>query len=232
MVIREVLDGIGHLFYPVICPGCGTDSLQKGRFLCPFCIDELPYTGFSAIPGNTIERIFRGRISIQSATSLLYFTKQSVIRNLLHQLKYEGNKEIGLYFGRRLGEEMGRSGRFDGLDLLIPLPLHLRRERQRGYNQSEVLCRGIGETLGVSVAEKVVIRRKATRTQTFRDRIGRWENVGEGFHLNNPDAFSGKHLLLVDDVITTGATLEACGSELLKISNAKLSIATLAFTIL
>lgn len=229
---KHLLEGVAQLVYPVCCPGCGSDGIQPGQLLCLFCNQELPYTGFTGLYGNPIEKIFRGRLNIQAATSLMYFSRQSVIRRLLHQLKYEGNKEIGLYFGRRLGEVLLTSPRFAGIDFLVPLPLHHKRQRRRGFNQATILCEGMSEVMDVPIVENLIVRSRATETQTFRSRTERWQNIEEGFQLKQQQGYTGKHLLLIDDVITTGATLEACGSVLQLIPNLKLSIATLAFTIL
>jgi len=232
MIWKDAVNGLAHLFYPSLCPGCGTDQIQAGELLCFLCHEELPFTDFTPMSGNPIEQLFRGRIGLVAATSLLYFSKQSVIRILLHQFKYEGNKKIGLYFGHRIGEAIMGSGRFQPPDLLVPLPLHARREKKRGYNQAMILCQGISAVMKTEIAEELVIRKKETQTQTFRNRIERWENISSGFELRNTDSAEDKHLLLVDDVVTTGATLEACGAELLKTKGARLSIATLAFTTL
>jgi ComF family protein len=229
---KDAVDGLAHLFYPSLCPGCGSNQIQAGELLCFLCHEELPFTDFSAMNGNPIEHLFRGRIGLVAATSLLYFSKQSVIRNLMHQFKYEGNKKIGLYFGRRMGEAIMNSKRFLAADLLVPLPLHAHKEKKRGYNQAMILCEGMSEVMRTKIADDLVIRKKETQTQTFRNRIERWENISSSFELTRPGDVNGKHLLLVDDVVTTGATLEACGTELLKSKGASLSIATLAFTTL
>ena len=152
------------------------------------------------------------------------------MQNLLHQLKYKGKKEIGLYFGRRMGEAFAASERHKEIDALVPLPLFFKRERKRGYNQAAVICEGISEVTGLPVLNNVITRLKNTATQTHRNRAERWENIEGKFELINKEEIEGKHVLLVDDVLTTGATLEACGSELLKASGLKLSIATLAYT--
>lgn len=182
--------------------------------------------------GNPVEKIFWGRLPLASASSYTYFTKQSVMQRLLHELKYKGRKEIGLYFGRRMGELYRLSSRYNDIDALVPLPLFFKREKKRGYNQASVICEGMSETMGIPVLRDIVIRKKKTSTQTRMNRAERWANIDGKFEVINESRAAGKHLLLVDDVLTTGATLEACGLELLKIKNIRLSVATLAYTLL
>ena len=148
----------------------------------------------------------------------------------MHQFKYKGNKEVGTYLGKMMGWAMAESNRFLNIDALIPLPLHRSKEHKRGYNQATILCEGISGVLNKPVWKDVVIRPEQTETQTKKGRIQRWQNMEGKFELINADAIEDKKVLLVDDVITTGATLEACGSELLKAKNVQLSIATLCFS--
>jgi len=148
---------------------------------------------------------------------------------MIEELKYRGNKKAGFYFGNLMGKSLLNSNRFD-VDILIPLPLFERKERMRGYNQSEILCNGISGVINKPVIRNNVIRKVFTETQTKKHRIERWKNVKDIFFVTDPKSLEGKHILLVDDVITTGATLDACGSEILKIKNVKLSVAALALT--
>lgn len=167
---------------------------------------------------------------VTSASSQYYFTKESMMQHLMHQFKYKGNKEVGIYLGRLMGWALHESNRFSFVDALIPLPLHKSREHKRGYNQAAILCEGIANVLNKPVLKNVVIRPEQTETQTKKGRIQRWQNMKGKFELANPQAIEDKHLLLVDDVVTTGATLEACGQEILKAKNAQLSVATLCFS--
>jgi ComF family protein len=193
-------------------------------------MDALPVTNFHLHRDNPAEKIFMGRINVENASAYTYFNKQSVMQNLLHQLKYKGKKEIGLYFGRRMGEGFISSERYKDIEALIPLPLFFKREKKRGYNQASMIGEGIAEVMGLPVLKDVIVRRKHTETQTHKSRADRWENIEGKFELINKEKIEGKHVLLVDDVLTTGATLEACGSELLKAKGLTLSIATLAYT--
>jgi ComF family protein len=189
------------------------------------CISDLPSTDFEKHPNNPVEKIFHGRLQLVNATAQYYFTKESLIQRLMHQLKYRGNKELGLQLGRMMGISMKQSGRFD-VDVLIPLPLFPTKEKRRGYNQAAVLCEGMKESMNIPVLYNVITRPQHTETQTKKGRIERWKNIEGKFQLIDADAIRNKHILLVDDVVTTGATLEACGSELLS-ANAQLSLATL-----
>jgi len=218
-----------HLFYPHNCIGCGSDVIDKENFLCLECVNDLPHTNFAMHANNPLEKKFWGRISLTSAMSEFYFSKESIVQNMIYELKYRGNKKAGFYFGNLMGKSLLNSNRFD-VDILIPLPLFERKERMRGYNQSEILCNGISEIINKPVIRNNVIRKVFTETQTKKHRIERWKNVKDIFFVTDPKSLEGKHILLVDDVITTGATLDACGSEILKIKNVKLSVAALALT--
>jgi ComF family protein len=216
-----------HLFFPHTCLGCGSDIIDKESFVCLQCINDLPHTNFAMHANNPIEKKFWGRMAITSAMSEFYFSKLSPVQNLVHEFKYNGNKSIGHFFGNLIGKSILNSNRFP-VDALIPLPLFQKKEKKRGYNQADVLCNGIAEIINVPVIKNNVTRIVHTETQTKKGRLERWKNVDQTFYVSDPGKLEGKHLLLVDDVITTGATLEACGSEILKIKDVLLSIATLA----
>ena len=157
----------------------------------------------------------------------LYFTKESLVQHLMHQLKYKGNKDLGLQLGRLMGNALKNAARFNEIDVLIPLPLFPSKEKKRGYNQANILCEGISEILSLPVLTNVISRPQHTETQTSKGRIERWKNIEGKFQLIDPAPVQNKHILLVDDVVTTGATLEACGNEILTAGNVKLSVATL-----
>jgi ComF family protein len=227
---KNIVHSFSQLFFPHTCAGCGNDLITNNQFLCLHCIDQLPFTGFELHADNPVEKNFWGRVSIYHATSLLYFTKDSILQNLLHQFKYRGKKEIGFYFGKMMGNAILQSGRFQDIDALVPLPLFASKEKRRGYNQSTILCEGMAEVMQVPVLKNAVARTTATETQTHKDRIERWQNIKGKFELKDPQSLQNKHVFLVDDVVTTGATLEACVSELLQAKNIKVSIATLAYT--
>lgn len=230
MVLTDIKEAILHLLFPHVCEGCGTDVLEHDHFLCLKCHSDLPKTEFHLYPNNPIEKIFWGRLPLTNATAQYYFTKNSKMQHLMHQLKYRGNKELGIYLGRLMGYALNASNRFRYVDELIPLPLFPSKEKKRGYNQATVLCEGIAEVLHKPILNNAIRRTSYTDSQTAKNRVQRWENMEGRFELVNKEAIKGKHLLLVDDVITTGATLEACGTELLEAENVQLSVATLCFS--
>ena len=216
-----------HLFYPHNCIGCGSDVINDENFLCLQCINELPHTNFAIHKNNPVEKLFWGRIALSSAMSEFYFSKGSIVQNMIHEFKYRGNKKAGHYFGKLMGKNLLESDRFN-VDIIVPLPLFERKEKLRGFNQAEILCNGISEIINKPVVRKNVIRKIFTETQTKKHRLERWKNVEGIFFVKDPEELEGKHILLVDDVITTGATIDACGSEILKIKNATLSVASFA----
>ncbi len=227
-VLKTLLGNTLHLFYPHVCTGCGSDLLAENNLLCLRCINELPNTNFAIHPGNPIEKIFWGRIPVTAAHSQFYFSKESLIQHLIHQLKYKNHMAIGFYMGELMGNSLLQSGRFNTIDYLVPLPLYSDKEKKRGYNQSTIICNGVSAAMQVPVLTGNVSRQRFTATQTRKHRTERWKNVEGSFNINNPDAMMGKRILLVDDVITTGATLEACGSILTQIEGLQLYIASLA----
>lgn len=226
--VSDISEAFFHLFYPHLCIGCGNHVIEVGNFLCLECITNLPHTGFALYADNPVENIFRGRIQVQAAMSELYFSKHTMVQHMLHDFKYQGNKQAGIWFGRMMGKSLQSSPRFQDVELLVPLPLFIAKEKKRGYNQSALLCEGIAEIMHLPVVKNNVTREINTATQTRKHRTERWQNVAGTFCVKDPSQLENRHILLVDDVVTTGATLEACGMEILRSENALLSIATLA----
>ena len=224
---KEIKESLLHVVFPHVCDGCGSDLLNIESRLCIRCLASLPETNFEIHPNNPVEKDFWGRLPIANGSAHLYFTKESLVQHLMHQLKYKGNKDLGLQLGRLMGVALKNAVRFNDIGALVPLPLFPTKEKKRGYNQATVLCEGIAEILSLPVLSKVITRPQQTETQTKKGRIERWKNIEGKFQVIDPVAIQNKHLLLVDDVVTTGATLEACGHELLTAGNVKLSIATL-----
>jgi ComF family protein len=227
---RDTGDALFHLAFPHICEGCGCGIPDPSQLLCLSCLATLPQTSFHLHGNNPVEKLFWGRLAITHATSQYYFTKASLMQRLMHQLKYKGNKEAGLYMGRLMGQALSASNRFLYTDVLVPLPLHRSREKQRGYNQATLLCQGISEIMNKPVLINAVGRTIQTESQTKKGRISRWQNIEGRFELLRTGDIKDKHVLLVDDVVTTGATLEACGRVLIEGGINKLSIATLCFS--
>lgn len=226
--VKSLLNDAMHLFFPHTCMGCGNDVIANDNILCLRCISNLPHTNFEKLPGNPIENIFRGRVHIEAASSQFYFSKGHLLQYLIHQLKYKGNKTAGEYLGAVMGKALLQSGRFSNIDYLIPLPLYADKEFKRGYNQAEVICDGMSTAMQVPVHAKNVIRQHYTDTQTKKHRAERWENVEGSFKVLHPQKLQGKNILLVDDVITTGATLEACAQLLTQIAGTNIYLATVA----
>jgi ComF family protein len=225
---KELRESLLHLLFPHTCSGCGSDILAKENSLCLRCMEAMPSTNFEWYYNNPVEKKLWGRLPFKAATAQYYFTRGSLIQQLIHQFKYNDDKDLGLQLGMLMGTALKRSGRIIA-DAVIPLPLFPDKERKRGYNQSDLLCDGIAEQLNIPVLKDIILRPRHTETQTRKGRIERWKNMEGKFVVKDPDPVSGKHILLVDDVITTGATVEACGTELIKAGNVELSIACLCF---
>lgn len=221
-----------QLVYPSLCCHCGEPLVGDERDLCTTCLSQLTWTRHAASPANDVETRFVGRVPCQSAAALLYFHQGGVVQSVVHQIKYRGNLRLARQFGRLLGSELLASGRFADVDCLVPVPLHRRRKWQRGYNQSEVLCKAMAEVLHKPVVTGNLIRRRYTTSQTHKNRQDRMDNMKEVFAVRHPERFVDRHILLVDDIVTTGATTENCYSSLRDIPGLRISIAALAATTL
>jgi ComF family protein len=229
--IGNYLNAFLHLLYPQICFGCGTDQVEKARPLCNQCIHDLPYTDFFSINENPVEKIFWGRADIQNAGALLFFTKDSLVQKLMTELKYHHNKKMGILFGRLMGEAIAEEEKFKQIDLLIPIPILPSKINSRGYNQSQVIAMGIQQVWNRPIFGDVLMKKNWSNSQTKKDRKARLQQVPDLFILNHPNSIKGKNILLVDDVLTTGATLEAAIATLMTGSPASISIAVAAYTL-
>jgi ComF family protein len=218
------------LFYPKLCEACGDALGVQEDVFCLSCLYRLPRTNYWAEAGNPVEQVFWGRVPVEHACSLFFFGKGSRYRKLLHKLKYDGKREIGIALGRQLGMELKNAPLYQSVELIVPVPLHPKKQYRRGYNQSEQIAAGIAQATGWQVDTASLIRTVFTETQTRKSRVERWKNVSEVFLLQNAAAVAHKHILLVDDVLTTGATLEACILQLQKAEGCTVSVATLACT--
>ena len=226
---RSYLADFVSLLFPELCAACRESLVANEHLLCTDCRFNLPYTNFHLQADNIVARQFWGKISIEAAFALFYFNKGGKIQNMLHQLKYNGQQQIGNLLGSIAGAQLAKNEIFNNVDYIIPVPLHKKRFRERGYNQSTRFAEGLADKLNAVVEEGNLVRVKSTETQTHKSRFARFENMQEVFRVINPEKLKGKHVLLVDDVITTGSTLEACGEQLLKVEGLKLSIATIAY---
>jgi len=218
-----------HLFFPKVCQACGQSLLQQEKVMCFSCLYKLPKTGYHLHAENPVSRVFWGRVDIHAASSFLFFSKGGKTQNLIHSLKYKGHQDTGIYLGKLFGLDLKKSDLFADVDIVVPVPLHPKKQYKRGFNQSECIANGIGEAMKIPVVVDKLIRQIHTSTQTKKSRDSRWDNVKGVFGLVEPDVFENKHILLVDDVLTTGATLESCAQSLLEIPGTRVSVATLAY---
>lgn len=226
--MMNILTDLWELLFPQCCLLCGKRLSLREKTLCSACLAGLPRTGFHSKKENTVERNFWGKFPIERAASFLYYTKGGDVRQLLYELKYHGNKEVGEVMGRIMAAELLPSRFFEGVNLIIPVPLHRRKERQRGYNQSECVARGVADITGLPVYAHLVVRDRYTETQTHKGQYERWENVHNLFVCSSPGLLENKHILLVDDVLTTGATIVSCADALRNIPGLRVSVLTLA----
>ncbi|MBC7616293.1 MAG: ComF family protein [Pedobacter sp.] len=225
---RLATDMVGLLF-PNLCNGCGLTLYPTEKVICTHCLYDLPYTDFHLHSDNRVAKQLWARLPFEAAMAMLYFKKGTKVQQLIHNLKYNGKTEVGHHLGNLLGEKLVLSVNYKAIDYIIPVPLHPKKERTRGYNQSVCIADGIAEVLAVPVHKTLLVRKKITETQTRKSRFIRYENMLSVFELLEPEQLINKHVLLVDDVITTGATLEACGNSLIAGGIKKLSIAGIAF---
>ena len=215
-------------FFPKVCEACSR-YLQDGEYLiCSLCRHELPVTNFHFENAEAVKKVLYGRVKLTNATSLLHFSKQGLVQQLLHNLKYRGHEHIGTFFGKWLGSELASIEAYKAVDVIIPVPLHKTKLRKRGYNQVAKFGVEIAKALNAEYNESALIKTRATQTQVFKDRVKRFNTYESIFFITNSNVLKGKHILIVDDLITTGATIEACASVLLKIDNITLSLATMA----
>jgi ComF family protein len=216
--------------YPTICPGCGDLMSTSKEIICFSCEVKLPVNTHLFERQNALEKIFWGRIPLVRGISYLEFTKKGMTQRLLHQIKYNGNKDVGFYLGQKFGRKILEHQSLEQVDLIIPMPLHKKRLLHRGYNQSEIIAQGLAESIHKAVVADSVSRIVNTVSQTKKSRTDRWKNVEGIFRIEKPELLSNKHLLLIDDTITTGATLEALGRSILSKVECKLSVAAIACT--
>lgn len=218
-----------RLFYPLLCKACGDEVFRQDNQLCWRCLEELPLTHFEKHSENPVKHIFTGRLRLQEAFSFVYFNTDSITQAIVHRFKYQNEKELGIFMGELMGRAMAEQEHHHHYDAIIPLPLNERKLRQRGYNQAELLAKGISNILAKPLHTSAVMRTRYTTTQTKKTRIQRWMNVEHVFDVDTNHDLHHKHVLLVDDVITTGATMEAMGEVLQKVPGLKLSLCSLAY---
>lgn len=225
---NKILNNLLSLFYPRLCVGCGDALQQNEPFLCLHCMMHLPETNFHKEAENPLTNIFAGRVRVREVASLLYYKKGTSVQHILHALKYKGQKELGAYLGEYYGKLLIEEPRFQDIDYIMPIPLHPKKQRKRGYNQSEWIAKGLSKGMGIPYRTDVLTRVQYTETQTKKSRFSRWENVKEVFVVSGDDLAPETHVLICDDVLTTGATMEAAIQQLQSIPNIIVSVVTLA----
>lgn len=224
--MKEKMIELFHFIFPMYCASCQHELSGAERILCSDCSRKLSFSGYESQDDNPVQRNLGGRIGSEKSAAIFEFRKQGVVQKLLHHLKYDHMPELGYFLGNLAGERI-RLTSFASVDFLVPVPIHRKKIKERGYNQSYLLCQGIADIVPKPILETLLLKNESGESQTKRKRLSRWENVKDGFHINpsqvgNTQLYH-KHFLLVDDVITTGATLESCASRLLEIPGARVS---------
>lgn len=217
-----------NLFFPQVCLACDSHLNDNEKYICTFCRNELPVTNFHIEKENAVSKRLYGRVNFQYATSLFWFNKKGIVQHLLHNLKYKGHEEVGLLLGIWLGEELRQIEAYKTIDVVVPVPLHKSKLRGRGYNQVDKFGKEIAKALAIPYNSETLIKTKATATQVFKGRLKRVLTHEADFSLSESSSLKGKHILLVDDIITTGATIEACANQLLMIEGVTISVASMA----
>lgn len=224
-----MLTSLIDVLFPKVCLGCNAMLTDYEQYICTSCRHELPVTTFHLNQDETINKIFYGRAQIEQATALLRFQKKGIVQHLMHNLKYKGYQDIGIFLGEWLGEELKTIPEYQKVDVIIPVPLHPKKMKKRGYNQVEKFAQNLATALEKDYLDDVLMKQTNTSSQVYKNRLERWTSPKEQFVLQNSYKLKSKHILLVDDIITTGATLEACIEVLNSEENHKISIATMAF---
>lgn len=217
-----------ELFFPHYCAGCGVSLRHFQKALCVPCLTKLPRTGMHDHPDNRLEKLLWGRVSYSSASAFLRMPKQSEVHRMIHELKYKSNQTIGFELGQMFGAELRDSQRMSKFDCVLPVPLHPKRLKERGYNQCDSIVQGVAEAMSVEYSLNNLVRHQYNRSQTRMGRYKRWQNVEAIFTVKRPHDFENAHVLLIDDVITTGSTIESCAQVLATIPGIRVSVAAIA----
>ena len=225
-----MLKNLINLLFPKLCLGCDSLLLQNEKIICTNCNHHLPYTNHHILAGNDTTKKFYGIIPIEFSASMLYFHHKGIVQNLIHNLKYKKHQEIGTLLGEWYAKDLESVANIKTVSEIIPVPLHKKRLEERGYNQVTTFCEALSKNLHINYNDKLLFRNLYSKTQTKKNKEQRNEVTKSLFDVTFTEADYDKHFLLVDDVITSGATLEACAKALLKIPNAKISIVTIAYT--
>ena len=226
----KIVQHLFNLFYPSTCICCEQNLLDQEKIICIECRADLPFVENGDFRSNQLTLIFEGRVLIEKGASFLYYHPVGKVKKLIHQLKYKNNESVGEFLGDWFGLKLLETAKFNDIDYIIPVPLHEKKLRQRGYNQLTKFGESLSTILNIEYLEDVLIRSSASKTQTFKNRVERFKNLMTNFSIVDTELIKNKHVLLIDDVVTTGATLEACCKQLLKAENIKISIVTIALT--
>ncbi|WP_222616340.1 ComF family protein [Flavobacterium bernardetii] len=229
-IFDEIPKNLFNVLFPVFCNGCANLLLKNEKVICTKCLHKLPFTHHHQIKETEIHKTFFGLVPFEFGASFLYFTKKGISQNLIHNLKYKNRQEIGTYLGNLYANELKDLEIFKEIDFIIPVPLHKKRFHERGYNQVTTFCKAIEKNLIIPMLDDVLIKTQHLKSVTDKSKEGRLAHNKNVFLIENQHKIEGKHLLLVDDVFTTGATIEACAKEILKIKNTKISILTMAYS--
>jgi len=208
---------------------CGNVMFHQEKVICTKCLYNLPKTNFWNYKDNPVSEIFWGRMDLYSTASFLFFNKGSRVQRMMHNLKYRGKKDVGLFLGELMGRELRKSEFFNTAEVIIPVPVHPKKKLKRGYNQSDLIAEGLAKSMKIEIQKENLVKTINTESQTKKSRYERWLNVNSTFKVKNPELLKHKHIILVDDVITTGATIEACANVLKNIEGTKVSVISLAY---
>ena len=226
--MAKIINEINNILLPRVCFGCNTQLFRGESILCAVCRHDVPLTDHNYLEENAVDRIFYGRIPIKKAASFTFFSKNGLIKNLLHWLKYKNQEQIGGFLGDWCGAQLKNDPGLDNIEVVIPVPLHPKKLKNRGYNQVALFAKKISENIHAEYRDDVLLKVINTKTQTKKDRQLRWETSKEAFVLNPKAEINFRHVLLVDDVITTGATIEICARTLLEQHNLEISVLSMA----
>ncbi|MEN8225137.1 MAG: ComF family protein [Bacteroidota bacterium] len=218
------------LIYPEVCPVCGKSLFKNEKVVCMKCYHHLPRSRFTNDHENLAARVFWGRVPLQRVMAAFLYNKGNAVQQLIHGFKYRGYKEIGIFLGEELGKELSKIYDIHDIAYILPVPLHPKKQKKRGFNQSEIIARGIANQFPAEVNTSILVRKSFSSTQTRKSKYDRWQNVESIFKLKNPETIKNKHILIIDDVITTGATIEACVQCLLQAEGVKVSVGAVAYT--
>ncbi len=226
-LVKTLVKDFFFLLYPRHCIACDEALVASEAHICTSCLYNLPKTWYHYSDENPLAKMFWGRIDLEQAAAFLFYDKGMSVQRFIHEIKYRSNKELGNYLGRLYASDLSKFGVYKNADYLVPVPLHPKKEKDRGYNQSEIIAQGMSTVLGVPVNTTNLRRKVHTESQTKKNKLQRWENVRDIFELTTPHAFDNKHILLIDDVITTGATIESCAMALHAAKNIRITALSL-----